>query len=150
MPSVLRLACLALAFAATTALPLRAEGPLSLMFGTPDAEHATLTLQGDTASPEAIVIETRLVGAAGSRLSLSVDRAQSPLYERLLTPEDCRFVDQASTCRLAIAGNTPEYAAIVTAFKAGLTAHVEVQTAGTMEMSQDISLKGFTRAYNGL
>jgi hypothetical protein len=87
---------------------------------------------------------------AGSRVSLSVDRAGGNLFDRVLTESDCRFVDQASSCRFSIPGGTPEYAAIVAAFKAGLKAHVEVETAGSMEMSQDISLKGFTRAYGDL
>ncbi len=100
-------ACLAAALTATLALPLSAAETLRLMFGAPEAEHATLTFLPDATSPEAIVIETRLVGAAGSRLALSVDRAKAPLFARLLTSDDCRFVEQASTCRLAIAGARP-------------------------------------------
>lgn len=144
------LPALAFVTALTAPAPLLAEEGLQLMFGAPDGEHATLTFSGDTASAEAIVVETRLVGAAGSRVSLSVDRAGGNLFDRILTEADCRFVDQASTCRFAIPGGTAEYAAIVAAFKAGLKAHVEVETAGSMEMSQDISLKGFTRAYGKL
>jgi hypothetical protein len=141
---------LALVAALSVSGPLLAAEGLQLMFGAPDGEHATLTFSSDTASAEAILVETRLVGAAGSRLSLSVDRAGDKLFDRILTETDCRFVDQASTCRVSIAGGTPEYAAIVAAFKAGLRAHVEVETAGSMDMSQDISLKGFTRAYGKL
>lgn len=130
--------------------PLHAAESLNLMFGVPEAEHATFTFAPDSSSPNAIVVETRLVGAAGSRLSLSIDRASETILDRILTEEDCRFVDQESTCRFSIPGDTAQYAAIVAAFKAGWTAHVTVETAGSMDMSQNISLKGFTRAFEDL
>lgn len=126
--------------------PLHAAESLNLMFGVPDAEHATFSFAPDSSSPDAIAIETRLVGAAGSRLSLSIDRAPGTILDCILTEDDCRFVDQESTCRFSIPGDTAQYAAIVAAFKAGLTAHVTVETAGSMEMSKNISLSRASHA----
>jgi hypothetical protein len=150
MPLPLPLRELVLIATVLATTPLHAAESLSLMFGVPDAEHATFTFSPDESSPDAIVVETRLVGAAGSRLSLSIDKASGTIVDRILTQQDCRFVNQESTCRFSIPGDTPQYAAIVAAFKAGLTAHVTVETAGSMEMSQNISLQGFTRAFEGL
>ena len=123
---------------------------LRLMFGTPEGRHATLDFAADSNGLEALVITTHLAGVAGSRLALSVDRAGAPLIERVLANGECRFDDGASVCRVAIGGDTAEYAAIVSAFKAGLTAHVEVENAGSMEMSEDISLRGFTKDFSRL
>lgn len=127
----------------------RAEEALRLMFGAPDGRHATLDF-AETTGPRALVITTHLAGVAGSRLSLSVDKASGNLLDRILTNEECRFAEGGSVCSLAVAGDTATYAAVVAAFKAGLSAHVAIENAGSMEMSEDISLRGFTRSYGGL
>lgn len=142
-------ALLAAALAAgALATPAMAE--VNLMFGDPAAMHVSITLSPDKASDTALVVKTRLAGVAGSRVSFSIDRVGNNLFDHLLTTEECKFVDQASECQFSIAGGTPEYDRIVLAFKKGLTLHVEVENAGSMEMSDDISLRGFTKSYNAL
>ncbi len=143
-----RSAVLAAAFAIPATL-LRAE-PLQLMFGDPAARHATVTFAPDTGGAEAVVISTRRAGAPGSRLALSVDHAATPLIDRILTADDCRFDDGGSRCAIAVPGDSPDYRALVTAFKRGLTLHIDITNAGSMEMSEDVSLKGFTKAYGRL
>jgi hypothetical protein len=127
-----------------------AQEALNLMFGDPAGEHATVTFSPDKTGAQAIVVGTHLVGVAGSRLSLSVDRAGNNIVDHILTAEECKFGDTGSDCSFAIAGDSPEYATLVTAFKRGLKLHIEVENAGSMEMSQDISLIGFTKAYGKL
>ena len=121
-----------------------------LMFGPPDGRHATISFSPAKAGPDAIVVSTVRVGVAGSRLQLAIDRSRATLIDRILSTEDCRFDDKGSVCSFAIAGDTPEYGAIVDAFKRGLNLHIELTNAGSTEMSEDISLRGFTKAYNAL
>ncbi len=132
-----------------SSVALAAE-PVMLTVGDPAARHATIAFSPDRSGPDAILITASRVGAPGSRLSLRIDRSGTPLYERLLSEKDCTFTDTGSACMLRIVGGTSQYYAIVTAFKRGLTLHVEIQNAGSMEMQQDVTLRGFTRAYNAL
>lgn len=136
--------------AAALAVPAFAQDTLMLMFGAPEGRHATLAFSPDKSGAEALVVSTVQVGVAGSRLQLAIDRSKSPLVDRILKTEDCKFNDKGSLCSFAIAGGTPEYGAIVDAFKRGLTLHIELTNAGAMEMSEDISLRGFTKAYGKL
>lgn len=122
----------------------------SLMLGDPAGQHVALMFAADKASDKAVVVTTRLAGVAGSRVSLSIDKAKDNIINHILADQECKFVDNASTCEFAIPGGTNEYARIVDAFKKGLTVHVEVETAGSMEMQNDISLKGFTKNFNKL
>ena len=43
--------------------------------------------------------------------------------------------------------SVPNYRRFVVAFKLGKTAHIEVQNAAVMEMSNDVSLVGFMRKF---
>jgi hypothetical protein len=140
----------ATALCASLAAPAFAQEALMLMFGSPETRHATVSFSPDKNAADALIVSTVQVGVAGSRLQLAIDRSKSPLLDRILKAEDCKFDDKGSVCSFAIAGGTPEYSAIVDAFKKGLTLHIELTNAGSMEMSEDISLKGFTRAYGKL
>jgi hypothetical protein len=138
----------ALAAFLVTAAP--AAQAFELMFGEPEARHATLTFSPDTSGAEAIAVATRRVGAPGSRLTLSIDRSRAPLVDRILSDTDCRFDDKGSMCTFAIPGGTPEYDRIVEAFRLGRTLHIAITNAGSMEMAEDVSLIGFTKAYEAL
>jgi hypothetical protein len=135
---------------ATLAAPAIAQENLMLMFGAPEGRHATLSFSPNKTADDALVVSTVQVGVAGSRLQLAIDRSKSPLVDRVLATEDCKFDDKGSVCSFSVAGGTPEYDAIVDAFKKGLTLHIELTNAGSMEMSEDISLVGFTKAYRKL
>lgn len=148
------LKCLAVLQAAVFAVGIHASAAmaedLTLMFGKPDGEHAEIILSPDKSSDRALVIKTRLVGVAGSRLFLNTDGGTKPLFERILTEDECKFVDNGSVCEVAIAGGTRLYKEAVYAFKRARVLHVGVETAGSMAMSEKVSLKGFTKAYNKL
>lgn len=135
---------------ASLGAPSFAQEALMLMFGAPEGRHATVSFSPDKTGADALIVSTVQVGVAGSRLQLAIDRSRSPLVDRILKAEDCKFDDKGSICSFAIAGGTPEYGAIVDAFKKGLTLHIELTNAGSMEMSEDISLRGFTKAYGKL
>lgn len=135
---------------ASLAAPVIAQESLMLMFGAPEGRHATLSFSPNKTAGDALVVSTMQVGVAGSRLQLAIDRSKSPLVDRVLATDDCKFNDKGSICTFAIAGDTPEYGAIVDAFKKGLTLHIELTNAGSTEMSEDISLVGFTKAYRKL
>ena len=146
----LRALGLAAAVALVCSSPAKAQEMLTLMVGPPEGVHAEITFSPDTPSDRAIMIATHLAGVGGSRLALKVDRATQPAYEHILAEGECKFVDAASACEVAIAGNSPTYRTLVDLFKRGLVVHIEVETAGSMEMAQDASLRGFTKAYKGL
>jgi hypothetical protein len=138
-------AILALIFALP--VPAALAAPVALMAGAPDARHVTFTFAADRTGLEALVIETRRVGNPGAALRIWIDRSAAPLFDRVLTAEDCRFDDAGAACRIAVPGGSADYARFVAAFRRGLTAHVEVQNAAVMEMQDDLSLRGFSRAY---
>ena len=71
--------------------------------------------------------------------------SREKLFSRILTTDDCKFGDDAARCRLIFPRSSPDYRRFVVAFRRGRTAHVEVQNAAVMQMSQDLSLAGFTR-----
>jgi hypothetical protein len=146
---VLRLASVAGFAGLMSTAAMAAEG-LVLMVGPADGTHAEITFSPDKASDRAIVISTHLVGVTGSRLALNVDRSANPAYEHIMADGECKFVSDASQCEIAISGSAPEYATLVALFKRGLVVHIEVETAGAMQMSQDATLRGFTKAYKGL
>ncbi|MEM9794978.1 MAG: hypothetical protein AAF919_00715 [Pseudomonadota bacterium] len=124
-----------------------AEEPVSLMFGDPAERHVEIVFGADRSGPEALVITTRRVGNPGARLSISIDRSQNWILRRILTEDDCSFDNLGATCRVTVAGDTAKYNAFVIGFARAKTAHVAVENAATMEMSDDIDLDGFRAAY---
>lgn len=124
-----------------------AAAPLTLSHTEPDGRAVMFRFAENRTGPGALVIETRRVGNPGARLSIWIDRNPSRLVARILQPEDCAFDDGGARCVLRIDGGSPAYGRFVQAFKAGRTVHVAVENASLMEMSADLSLIGFTRAY---
>lgn len=123
-------------------------GAVSLMVGTPEAQHVTFDFAADRTAPRALTIATRQVGNPGAILKIWIDRSTQPLLEKTLTEEDCAFDDAGAQCKLFVAGDTKDYALFVQSFKAGRKVHVEVINANVMQMQEDVSLIGFTRSYN--
>jgi hypothetical protein len=136
------------AFLASTAF---AAEILILTSGKPDGKRADIMFSRDKSSDRAIVIKTTKAGVAGSRLFLEIDRAKQPLFTYIFAEQDCKFEETTgSICELAIAGSDRRYGQIVSGFKRAKTLHIGVETAGSMAMSEDVSLKGFTRSYDKL
>jgi hypothetical protein len=102
-------------------------------------------LLGAKEGAEGLRIETRQVGNLGAKLSIWVDRSRERLFSRILTADDRKFGDDGARCRLIFPRGGPDYSRFVVAFKRGKTVHVEVQNAAVMQMSNAISLAGFSR-----
>ena len=125
-----------------------AAQPAQLMVGDPSGRNAVLSFdQDNNGRVTALRIETHQVGDPGAKLSIWVDQSRSRLFSRILTTADCKYGDDGARCRLVIDRKNPDYRRFVVAFKLGKTAHIEVQNAAVMEMSNDISLAGFMRKF---
>jgi hypothetical protein len=107
--------------------------------------NAVFILNKDAKSRE-IVVRTTLVGVAGSRLSVTIDKARRPAFSHIFTPAECKFDGGGSKCEFIITHSSPAYARTITAFRRGLVARVTVVDAGAMKMDQTVSLSGFTKA----
>ncbi len=90
-------------------------------------------------------VQTHQVGNPGAKLSIWIDGSRAKLFSRILTTDDCKFGSDCAQCRLIFLRSGPDYRRFVFAFRRGRTAHVEVQNAAVMQMSQNLSLAGFTR-----
>ena len=114
--------------------------PAQLMAGDPSGADVAFAF-GVKGSGEGLRIETHQVDNPGAKLSIWIDGSRERLFSRILTTDDCKF----ARCRLTFPRSSPDYRRFVFAFRRGRTAHVEVQNAAVMQMSQDLSLAGFTR-----
>jgi hypothetical protein len=137
----LLLACLSASAAAAQPAP---SAPARLTMGDPRAEHVNVTLAGRGPS-RALVVETRRVGAPGSRLRLSVDRRR-PFLSQILDADQCRFDDFGSVCTVSFPRGSASYRNAVAAFRTGRVARVEIENAGNMAMARNVSLATFARA----
>lgn len=145
-----RIVCLpTLALATALAASAAPAAPVTLAFGAEGERRASFTFAADRQAPDALVIETHRVGNPGARLRIWIDRSPEALLELILTDQQCGFDAGGAVCRIEVAGTSPSYRRFVTAFKRGLKAHVEILNASVMEMQDDISLRGFTAAYDG-
>jgi hypothetical protein len=133
-----------LACAAALAPALSEAGqPAQLMAGDPSGANVAFAF-GIKMRNEGLRIETHQVGNPGAKLSIWIDGSREKLFSRILTTDDCKFGDDGARCRLIFPRSSPDYRHFVVAFKRGRTAHVEVQNAAVMQMSQNLSLAGFT------
>ncbi len=135
---------LALSFPAAPIL----AAPVTLMFGEAAGQHVTFEFSQNRTAPDALTIETRRIGNPGAHIRIWIDNSRSSLSEMILDGEDCSFDDAGAKCTLKIGGGTETYRRYVEAFRLGRTAHIEVRNSNVMAMRDDISLKGFTAAYN--
>ena len=135
----------ALVTCAATLVPSLSEArqPVQIMAGDPSGSNVIFSFDQDGGTKE-LRIETHLVGNPGAQLSIWVDHSKNSLFSRVLTTNDCKYGDDGAKCRLVIGRKNPDYRRFIVAFKLGRTAHIEVQNAGVMQMSKDISLVGFT------
>ena len=131
---------------AVTLAPAFAEAnqAAQLMVGDPSGANVAIAF-GVKMKDEGLRIETHEVGNAGAKLSIWIDGSRDKLFSRILTTDDCKFGDDGARCQLIFPRSSPDYRRFVFAFRRGRTAHVEVQNAAVMQMSQDLSLAGFTR-----
>ncbi len=118
----------------------KAGQPAQLMAGNPSGPNVAFSFHVN-----GLRIETHQIGNPGAKLSIWVDRSREKLFSRILTADDCKFGGDGAQCRLIFPRSGPDYRRFAFAFRRGRTAHVEVQNAAVMQMSQDLSLAGFTR-----
>ena len=121
-----------------------AKQPVQIMAGEPSGSNVVFSFDQDGGT-KGLRIETHLVGNPGAELSIWVDHSKLKLFSRVLTTNDCKYGDDGAKCRLVVDRKNPDYRRFAVAFKRGRTAHIEVENAGVMQMSNDISLVGFTR-----
>jgi hypothetical protein len=114
--------------------------PAQLMAGNPSGPNVAFAFDA-----KGLRIQTHQVGDPGAKLSIWIDGSREKLFSRILTTDDCTFGGDGAQCRLIFPRSGPDYRRFVFAFRRGRTAHVEVQNAAVMQMSQNISLGGFTR-----
>ncbi len=131
-------------FVALTSSSGQAREPVQIMAGDPSGKHVVFSFERDGGA-KALRIETQQIGNPGAKLSIWVDHSSDRLFSRMLTSRDCIYGDSGARCRFEISGKNPPYRRFVTAFKRGKAAHIEVQNAGVMQMSKDISLVGFAQ-----
>jgi hypothetical protein len=134
----------------SSAGPSLAAEPLTLMLGDDASGRAELVFQTEMSAEDAFLLKTTRVGAPGSVVTLSIDRSKTPLLTHTFSPDECSFATGEAVCEAEIAGGSPAYRDLVSAFKAGLNAHLTVVTAGQMQMQTDASLQGFTEAFGKL
>ena len=127
-----------------TGSPGSMREPARMTIGDPKAEHVNIIVSPEAGESRALTIQTRRVGAPGSRFRLSVDRGL-PLVSAILDAEQCRFDDQGSVCTISYARKSAEYRKVVPALRKGRNARVEIENAGNMAMSRDVSLAGFAK-----
>jgi hypothetical protein len=138
----------ALVACATTLAPSlgKARQPAQIMAGNPSGSNVVFSFD-QTAEGSGLRIETHLVGNPGAQLSIWIDHSKQKLFSRVLTTSDCKYGNDGATCRLVVDRKNSDYRRFIVAFKRGRTAHVEVQNAGVMQMSNDISLIGFAQKF---
>ncbi len=124
----------------------QASDPARIMAGDPSGKNVVFSFERGGGA-KALRIETQQTGNPGAKLSIWVDDSSSRLFSRILTSKDCIYGNNGAQCRFEISEKSPDYRRFVVAFKRGNTAHVEVQNAGAMQMSKDISLAGFSRKF---
>jgi hypothetical protein len=118
---------------------------IKLTAGDASGKHATLDIP-KASSRAPLMIETRRVGVAGSRLAISIDDRKRPAFATVLNARQCRFDDDGSRCLIRIGQGSPAYRRLVAALEKGRTAHVQIINAGSMQMSEDVDLAGFRRS----
>jgi hypothetical protein len=114
-----------------------------LMAGDPSGPNVAFSFGGK--GIEGLRIITHQVGNLGAKLSIWIDRSRERLFSRILTTEDRRYGDDGARCQLIFPRTGSDHSHFIVAFRRGRTAHVEVQNAAVMHMSQDLSLAGFAR-----
>ena len=114
--------------------------PAQLMVGNPSGPNVAFSFDA-----KGLRVQTHQVGNPGAKLSIWIDGGREKLFSRILTTDDCKFGGDGAQCRLIFPRSGADYRRFVFAFRRGRTAHVEVQNAAVMQMSQDLSLAGFAR-----
>jgi hypothetical protein len=101
------------------------------------------------ATPHKIVLRTTQVGVAGSRIEVTIDKANKPAFSHIFTPDECKFGDAGSKCEVTIPASNAAYATILAEFRRGPVGHITIADAGVMKMDQTVSLLGFSKTLRG-
>jgi hypothetical protein len=134
-----------LALAISVGAVTQAAGPATLRVGDVDGANATFVF-GANGKQRAIVLHTRRIGVAGSRIEVTVDHFEKPVFSHVFAPAECKFGDRGSACKVIIPAKDAAYRAILARFKRGHLARVTIQDAGVMKMDQTVSLSGLAKA----
>lgn len=142
------LASLAAAVFFTDSPQARTSTPLILTVRDPASNHAEIIFLPAKQSAKAVTVRTVRIGVAGSRLQLRVDRSRRPLISTILSIGQCKFGDGGSMYEVTVSGKSALNMDFVRAFRLGFMAHLAVETAGVMAMSDSLSLRGFSAAFS--
>jgi hypothetical protein len=120
----------------------------SVLLATKNAEAGDVMIKvpGTSDRESSIEIKSIRAGVAGSRLALKIDRYKVAIFSQILTPEQCQFRDDASYCDIIVERSSKAFGRIVDALEKGKVLKIEITNAGSMVMSEDVSLIGFRRA----
>jgi hypothetical protein len=123
----------------------QAAKAITLQAGGASGPNANLVFNKNSKPPE-IVVRTKLLGVAGSRIEVTVDRAKKAVFSHIFSAEERKFVADGSMCEVLIPATDVAYGAILAQFRGGRAARITVLDAGVMKMDQVVSLRGFPRA----
>ena len=115
-----------------------------LTYGAEQQPHARITFNKDRAARQGVMIETLQAGAAGSKLSVLVDR--TPLFEHVFTADECKQENGKPRCSIAINARDLMSGKVRDAFRRGKISRLQLETGGVMSMQHDADLQGFSRA----
>jgi hypothetical protein len=70
---------------------------ITLRAGEASGPNAVFAFDED-ASPHKVVVRTNQVGAARSRIEVTIDKLKKPVFSHIFTPDECKFGDAGSKC----------------------------------------------------
>lgn len=117
---------------------------------SPNGGTADIVFKSDMRASDAFLVRTEGIAVPGSRVRISIDRDRKALYDKIIDASSCSFAAGPAVCSVPTKGGSPEFDALVIAFKAGLIAHVQIRNAGSEPMRSETSLVGFRGAFSTL
>jgi hypothetical protein len=122
-----------------------ATSAIRMTIGNPNAEHVDVAIVRAGKVFRAVKIDTRKVGAPGSKFTLSVD-GHDVISPVILTEKECHYNETGSICEIVIDRKNSAFGPFLKAFRTGKTARVAIENAGNVAMVTDVSLRSVTRA----
>lgn len=127
------------------AAALEIKGNLvTVTYGTDNKPNARITFSKDRAARRGVVIETFRAGAAGSKLSVQIDK--KPVFTHVFGGKECSGEGEAAHCMVTISGLDARTTRVRDRFRRGRISRLNLETGGIMSMQLDVSLEGFGRA----
>ena len=123
------------------------KGMVRFVVGDARGAHVEFLIKPRFNSRHVVSFKIRRIGRPGSRLALRVDRADTPIYEAILTRDQCSQGNGMSVCSVTVPGHGAQADAIIKAFTSGRLVHVDVEDGDAKVMSDSASLTGFMAAF---